>query len=737
MEDTKEPKKKGNKKRKVPTTVFVNVSNTRFSVVRESVEQFGYKITQSTTKNLLFWCDSGGSFEFTSQLSQWQFYNHFPGTWAIARKVDLARNIEKMNRLLPEFYDFHPKSFIIPSQYTEMETYMNSQMKKSKKTFIVKPDRGSFGKGILLIQDPETIVDMYESAIAQQYIEPYLISGLKFDLRIYALVSSIEPLRIYLFNEGIGRFCTEPYAKPKSGNLELSYAHLTNYALNKTNPNFQQPTDADHADSGHKRSLTHVIDHMKSEGIDTDEVISSIEDIIRLTVISIQPLLSTNYRTAIPINDGKSRCFEVLGFDILIDKNYKPWLLEVNWSPSLATESPYDKVLKTNLIQDTLRIINISPNFKQMVNKRRKLISQRRTLGKDASDILDLWDPNEETKISESTRWKQIYPLAHDHPKYEKTEIALNVSKASPVGAAISPKAARVRKEQIIAQLREKNPQQATTNRQSVHPKNKPLNHSNSESINLIPSTNLKSHVDNSLQGTALDKIPDSKIDKPHTNKTETVLIDKLQATVDKTNIEKPPSLLSIKNSPTKKNPTKSQNLNAKQHSSNLINHSSSLIHLSNGRFISLNNRQSFAHKSTVGHSNSRENSNQSLLASFSPVMINDEEERQRRLIIKRQAILASSLNIPSCCALMCTNNSTSNQYRHIAKNSNTMTTNIISMPNQSVQYPAVTTYYPSRPSQDGNIKASLKSSQSIAKFTATQSIFKPMVFIQKQPIFC
>ena len=42
-----------------------------------------------------------------------------------------------------------------------------------------------------------------ESAIAQQYIAPCLLEGLKFDFRIYALVSSIDPLRVYIFREGM------------------------------------------------------------------------------------------------------------------------------------------------------------------------------------------------------------------------------------------------------------------------------------------------------------------------------------------------------------------------------------------------------------------------------------------------------------------------------------------------------------------------------------------------------
>ena len=73
--------------------------------------------------------------------------------------------------------------------------------------------------------------------VASRYISnPLLINGLKFDLRIYIAVTSIDPLRIYIYKEGMARFATEPYDLKNPRNR---FVHLTNYSLNKNAPNFK------------------------------------------------------------------------------------------------------------------------------------------------------------------------------------------------------------------------------------------------------------------------------------------------------------------------------------------------------------------------------------------------------------------------------------------------------------------------------------------------------------------
>ena len=97
--------------------------------------------------------------------------------------------------------------------------------------------------------------------LLQKYIdEPYLLNGLKFDLRIYVVITSYEPLKIYVYKEGLVRFASEPYTmKDAKTNL---FNQLTNYSINKKNSNFVQNDNLEDDDTGFKWSLTAFCKHL-------------------------------------------------------------------------------------------------------------------------------------------------------------------------------------------------------------------------------------------------------------------------------------------------------------------------------------------------------------------------------------------------------------------------------------------------------------------------------------------
>lgn len=139
--------------------------------------------------------------------------------------------------------------------------------------------------------------------------KPYLIDGLKFDLRIYVLVTGIDPLRIFVYEEGLARFATEPYKPPRSENLENRFMHLTNYAVNKESPNFVFNESVSDMDVGHKRSLTSVYRKIEEDGHDVEELKRKINDIFIKTMITGYPTLSSTFLSIHPDNFANDMCF--------------------------------------------------------------------------------------------------------------------------------------------------------------------------------------------------------------------------------------------------------------------------------------------------------------------------------------------------------------------------------------------------------------------------------------------
>ncbi|KAM9206900.1 tubulin polyglutamylase TTLL11 [Dugong dugon] len=303
--------------------------------------------------------------------------NKFPGMTEMVRKITLSRAVRIMQELFPDEYNFYPRSWILPDEFQLFVAQV--RMVKDgdpswKPTFIVKPDGGCQGDGIYLIKDPSDIrlagTLQSRPAVVQEYIcKPLLIDKLKFDIRLYVLLKSLDPLEIYIAKDGLSRFCTEPYQEPTPKNLHHIFMHLTNYSLNIHSGNF---VHSDSANTGSKRTFSSILCRLSSKGVDIKKVWSDIISLVIKTVIALTPELKVFYQSDIPAGKPGPTCFQILGFDILLMKNLKPILLEVNANPSMRIEheqelspgvfenvpSLVDEEVKVAVIRDTLRLMD-------------------------------------------------------------------------------------------------------------------------------------------------------------------------------------------------------------------------------------------------------------------------------------------------------------------------------------------------------------------------------------------
>ena len=209
------------------------------------------------------WHDTYISNETLRGMLPYQKINHFPGSYNLGRKNLLGRNLAKIKKMLPNEFNFHPKTWLLPHQYEEMKNYVdqyNEKNPRKKIVVIAKPEASCQGKGIFLTKKIDGIINSSEHYVVQEYIsEPYLIDNYKFDLRIYALLKSVNPLKIFVYREGLARFATVKYEKPKKKNMKNMYMHLTNYAVNKRNPEFQYNEEETNDATGHKRSFSSIL----------------------------------------------------------------------------------------------------------------------------------------------------------------------------------------------------------------------------------------------------------------------------------------------------------------------------------------------------------------------------------------------------------------------------------------------------------------------------------------------
>lgn len=300
------PNKPGRRKGANKTRVWFYAPECRYDVVLERARKFGWKLVTDDKNEHncnFYWIDSATIHERFRTISPWQVINHFPGMPNIARKNRMGQNLNRMQKIMPAEYNFYPRTWVLPGEFTDFEKNFDSQGNSSK-IFIVKPDSGCQGRGIFLTKKLDNI-PRNENVVAQVYIKrPMVIDEYKFDLRIYVYVSSVRPLRMYLFHDGLVRMCTEKYVKPTKQNLDNTCMHLTNYALNKNSEAFTQPSAASSADDmsgqedAHKRSLVWFMNHVRQKYGDAkaDWLWRRIGILCVRTLMSIMPTLSRDYQ---------------------------------------------------------------------------------------------------------------------------------------------------------------------------------------------------------------------------------------------------------------------------------------------------------------------------------------------------------------------------------------------------------------------------------------------------------
>ncbi|XP_033326033.1 tubulin monoglutamylase TTLL4 [Megalopta genalis] len=324
-------------------------TNTMPRILVKIILNSGYRIVNQYSDWSAVWYPSFRDISKYQRLKNYQKVNSIPGSYNLGNKDLLWTNLSKMMKKFGQKeYSFMPRTYILPREIHKFEYVW--QKYRVGGTWIVKPPTSGRGQGIKVINQWWEI-PKWHSMIVQRYISrPRLINGSKFDLRLYVLVTSINPTRIYIYKEGLVRFASVRYIR--GVNLSDKCMHLTNTSVNKLNPGYVM-NDGLNALRAHKWSFGNLWGHLAEEGVDATELWRKIKDIVVKTLIAAESSMNAAISECLT---SRYSCYELYGFDVLLDENFKPWLLEVNILPSLHTDSPLDTIIKGPLVRNVLNM---------------------------------------------------------------------------------------------------------------------------------------------------------------------------------------------------------------------------------------------------------------------------------------------------------------------------------------------------------------------------------------------
>ena len=240
-----------------------------------------------------------------------------------------------------------------------------------------------------------------KSIIIQKYIEnPLLYFGRKFDIRIWVLLT--QDSIVYYFKEG--------HLKTSSIKFDIdtldSYVHLTNYSIQKYNTEFAK------FEIGNEVSFASFQNYLNINKISKNvinDIIPKIKKIIEISMKAIANVINVNKR---------ENCFELFGYDFLVDTSFNVYLLEVNTNPGLDESSPLINILVPRMINDMYKL-TIDKLFNNNIKKQEMKENANKDSNYDKINLLNCNDPeiNRDIDLSKMLRIKEL-PSMFNVPGY-------------------------------------------------------------------------------------------------------------------------------------------------------------------------------------------------------------------------------------------------------------------------------------------------------------------------------
>ncbi|MCP4200935.1 MAG: hypothetical protein GY769_03275 [bacterium] len=320
--------------------------DSEVATLHRVLQSVGYRQTEGDDWDF-YWDGVVPSGDFFRALAPGQRVNCFPALDAFSVKSDLHDNIVESDRVAGKiFRRIHPHSFSMPDDY---KAWRAQAKLDPDQLWLLKPKALGGGREIELIREPDTVPRDHKWMVQEYISRPHLLSGLKYGLRFFPLITALDPLLCYLHTDGVCKMASRPYTLDPAS-LDDRFVHVANASLQHRHQEVARATDL----HGYRNQLREL-------SIDDEKLFSEIRAAILRMLLALREQALLENRAVRCRLDG---CYLLLGVDVLVDEDLRPWIIECNVNPALGV-GPYDRAAteivtaKDRIVTDLLSLVGV------------------------------------------------------------------------------------------------------------------------------------------------------------------------------------------------------------------------------------------------------------------------------------------------------------------------------------------------------------------------------------------
>merc|ERR1712137_104088 len=358
-----------------------NYSKAETQFLEEDLQARGYELTESNIDWDVIWTIRMFPTEYHI-LAPFQKVNFMPGLQVICRK-------DLLNRTITRFRDQHlsnssgltenqkklaecafwPLGYNLEEEgpLKQVEDQLQPTNGEPVPIFIIKKPFTSCGRGVTLVSSVEDLHQLQKDEdfspfdkhlpLEQRYIKNVrLFDGFKFTMRVYVAITSVSPLRIFVFDNGLLRICSKRYSLDETS-FQDPFVHIDSFAINIHNTKPEMISE-DLSHEGLRCDIQTYFDMLDKSGeISKEELWRRVDEVVALSMIAPENDISDSVASTIT---QRSHAFEILGYDLLLDQDLNFWLLEINHTPSLSPHTELENQIKRQMIHDLFDLVDIT-----------------------------------------------------------------------------------------------------------------------------------------------------------------------------------------------------------------------------------------------------------------------------------------------------------------------------------------------------------------------------------------